>query len=1168
MRRRSGIGLAESRRARVPFAVLGVLLLAGTVVVSVSLHDRERVGVTADGRASAERALSAGDSALRAAVRSASVAAAREPVTDPAYTPAGRALNDSAPFRDALRLRVYLAARERFDATDQRVGETRSRLWLPPTTDDTESLRAAKRRVEIERVEGGLRVRLRGVRVRTYRDGRRVADRERSLSVVVETPLLALHERVETFERRLDREPDGRRGLGRRLTGWLYALAWGRGYAQYGGAPITNVLGTRHLALGTNAAALAIQRSVFGAADADGLAAQQRARLRVGVSDLSAAVDGPTGWTDQLFRDEPGDADPSLDAPQTSAPGPDDRMTVRIGSSADVAFRAFRDDILAAAEDGYEARVRRETAVTVLDTERTVVERPPGGGWERVETERSTTTTVSDADGDGAASIPDDHDRYAEYARRVRTTTTLKTTWRRGNETRTTTTDSTAVRRVSVAVSGRPAGLGAAPPAVVDPLYERGGPLDGPNFRGIPDLAVERLIHDRGGVDEIARHAATAGAGSHTLVVEAERPAELRDWLYADLVDLRERVQGVSAEVRRGTLGTGANAPEQLAAALRERRSELLDPPSTYRGVADRTRIAVRAAYLDAVLDRLDREAESAATTRDRLRNLLADRGVLPEGGIEGLLDRRGGPDPDPRPVLATMGGDDVSLTVDGEPPYLTAVAVDGRRAPGVAGDYHGLATRNVNLFAHPYGDAADEIVSAFVDDVSRVSLSSAARTLRAANRSSDDVDDDELQERQTELADAIDSAMETVVHRTATNMRGRSDINRTVASNAVEAGLATYPTVDARAAAVANGSAAEPIAAALIDRLDAEGLRERDRLRLWTRRALRRATDVSRTRPRQTPVERTGDAVQRVARSRVESAVENGLRNASDRVRQRLFGEGPGAVPSGLPVTPIPGMWYGTVNVWTVDVRGEYARFAVSAPLGGPGDPGARISYVRDGGTVSLDVDGDGEHERLGRSERIGFDVETVVAVAVPPGGSGVGDADARDERSGGWPCPGAASAECDRANSTSLSSERMIHEQRRDVDGMTPADLRAEYDADLAAAVEGVGVDDAVEATDVDRASVEALLAGERPDLSLPDAAALQALNEEAPDAETTVEMGCEHLLLGMSTGVMDVDALAAALEIDLGPKEVQQKLERRAPMTFDEFVHLQHAIADRQR
>jgi len=141
------------------------------------------------------------------------------------------------------------------------------------------------------------------------------------------------------------------------------------------------------------------------------------------------------------------------------------------------------------------------------------------------------------------------------------------------------------------------------------------------------------------------------------------------------------------------------------------------------------------------------------------------------------------------------------------------------------------------------------------------------------------------------------------------------------------------------------------------------------------------------------------------------------------------------------------------------------------------------------------------------------------------------------------------------------------MFHEHRTDVDGLTPADLRAEYDADLAAAVEHAGGESAAEAAGVDRSTVEALAAGNSPDLPLEAAAAIQALDPDAPSAETMVEMACEHLLLGMTTGVMDVDAVARELAIDLDPKEVQQKIERRAPMSFDEFVHVQHAIAGRQ-
>ncbi|WP_435361290.1 DUF5791 family protein [Haloarchaeobius sp. DFWS5] len=144
------------------------------------------------------------------------------------------------------------------------------------------------------------------------------------------------------------------------------------------------------------------------------------------------------------------------------------------------------------------------------------------------------------------------------------------------------------------------------------------------------------------------------------------------------------------------------------------------------------------------------------------------------------------------------------------------------------------------------------------------------------------------------------------------------------------------------------------------------------------------------------------------------------------------------------------------------------------------------------------------------------------------------------------------------------------MFHEQRMDVSGLSPADLEAEYADDLAAVVESQGVDAVVDATDLDTETVETLAGGEVPaGLSLQDAAAVQALAEGVADADTVVEMACEHLLLGMTTGVMDIEAVATDLDdgLDLDPTEVQQKIERRAPMTFHEFVHIQHVIASRQ-
>jgi hypothetical protein len=132
------------------------------------------------------------------------------------------------------------------------------------------ALRRTKRRVHVEPVgkptDAGIRVRIENVSVRATRGGTTVAAATRNVTLVVETPVLALHERVQRFERRLDTGAL-ESGLGRRLIARLYAVTWARGYAQYSGAPIANVLGNRHVELMTNGAILKEQTNAFGASD-------------------------------------------------------------------------------------------------------------------------------------------------------------------------------------------------------------------------------------------------------------------------------------------------------------------------------------------------------------------------------------------------------------------------------------------------------------------------------------------------------------------------------------------------------------------------------------------------------------------------------------------------------------------------------------------------------------------------------------------------------------------------------------------------------------------------------------------------------------------------------------------------------------------------------------
>ena len=138
------------------------------------------------------------------------------------------------------------------------------------------------------------------------------------------------------------------------------------------------------------------------------------------------------------------------------------------------------------------------------------------------------------------------------------------------------------------------------------------------------------------------------------------------------------------------------------------------------------------------------------------------------------------------------------------------------------------------------------------------------------------------------------------------------------------------------------------------------------------------------------------------------------------------------------------------------------------------------------------------------------------------------------------------------------------MFYDQRLSAPG-SPEELRTEYEADLAAVVDEYGLETVAADTDVDQDTLESIGEGATSELDLEEAAQIQALAADTPDAETIVTMACEHLLLGMSSAVLDVEALESELEIDLEAKEIQQKIERRAPMTFEEFVHVQHAIAE---
>lgn len=142
------------------------------------------------------------------------------------------------------------------------------------------------------------------------------------------------------------------------------------------------------------------------------------------------------------------------------------------------------------------------------------------------------------------------------------------------------------------------------------------------------------------------------------------------------------------------------------------------------------------------------------------------------------------------------------------------------------------------------------------------------------------------------------------------------------------------------------------------------------------------------------------------------------------------------------------------------------------------------------------------------------------------------------------------------------------MLYDVVSDPGELDPAELRAQYEAELRAVVAEVGAEAAAERSGVDLRTVEALAADESPTLTLSEAADLLALAEENPDGETIASLAREELLMGMSMAILDVDAIESGLGGEMEAREVQQKVEGRAAMTLAEFARLHQFIESRKR
>lgn len=964
-------------RARVPFALVGVLLVVSSVglTATVGTHapaDRPAVDRAMDG-ATAETA-----GVLRTASDRAATEAAASPVLEPANTTAGAALNGSQPFRDALRLRVYLAAKAGLEDVEVRRGDVVATASLPAVNDTTEGYRAAIERVGVERAgENGtaMRVEIRNVTVAATRGGRTVANETHAPSFVVANPALFLHDRTARFEARAS-APVSQPGLGRGLTARLYPIAWARGYAQYGGAPISTVLGTRHVELATNDALLAEQRAAFGTTDPGGERGVAAAARRVATEDALSAG-GKDEWTDHVLEgaDELGPNPPDHRPVGTWREPPDSTaVTVDLEPTADRAFASFlgiqgADGLEGAIERAHTAEARLAADVDGWVVSRQSGSRPPPG-WRLTDTEVRHEVETEAID-----RRPPDSDGWSTRegaSFRVWETRTRTRTWERGNATRRATDVLERGYEVRLGVQVRALRIDGVPASDVD------GPL-----APAADEAVAAVLAD---VDSFAAAAEDAALGKPLPNATASMESRVdREAVEADVERVHDAVRTESVTVPGPAVGTGrANPPALLREQVADRRGAFRDD-RRQASLRERSKAAARMGYLDAVDARLAARAAQQNETNEAITGGVAEH--MDPARLDGALAGHRAAVRPPAVTYRDPAGN-LTLAVDGGPSYLptTEVRRDRVDARG-GGTVHPLATRNLNLFASPHGHAAEELFDrAPGGRPRRVDLATAAEALSAPA-------DDPLERRQRETLEAeTETAVEYVEGELVATL-----VDAGVAEHRAEAAVETDGDLADRAFVLANGSVVDRALAALP--ADA-GEESTDRLRLRLETTLDAARESRRARP--TRPETAGITVdaRETFRDRLQDTFEDGLHARVGDLKKRALGPRMGAV-AGLPLLPVYGYWYATTNVWYVETAGTYERFAVRADRGGPA---GSTTYLRDGRAVGLEHDG--QRRRLGTATRVSFRTETVVVVVVPPGGQGVGDTDGVvDERSPGWP-------------------------------------------------------------------------------------------------------------------------------------------------------------------
>jgi len=254
--RSQSISLASDSRGRIPFAMVGVLLLLTSSTVVFYLDTRPEPEPDTNTAIAMDRASASAQTAVSEGVTEAIQEAGAEPINQTTDSPVGRALDDSdvviegeesiyERFGPYVRLRIYLETQRNLQGTTQRIDQnTVSRASLPALSYDEQELETAISKVDLEvgryhddMESGTVKATVSGINVSVVRNGTVVANRTESVNVTTGTTVFALHERTHTYEKRLntdffDTSVADAKGFSQKFAKRLYPLVWSKAYTE------------------------------------------------------------------------------------------------------------------------------------------------------------------------------------------------------------------------------------------------------------------------------------------------------------------------------------------------------------------------------------------------------------------------------------------------------------------------------------------------------------------------------------------------------------------------------------------------------------------------------------------------------------------------------------------------------------------------------------------------------------------------------------------------------------------------------------------------------------------------------------------------------------------------------------------------------------------------